>query len=87
MTLHEEIAKERYLDRISGAPDASRRHAAAAAIEDATAFVMEYSRWKAAEQADSKRFVKSKGCPSCFGSGGKKDAPCRQCEGSGRVPA
>gem|GEM_PF-3974884 len=28
----------------------------------------------------------TKGCPVCYGSGGKKRAPCQVCHGTGRVP-
>lgn len=88
MTIHEEIAKERYLDRLANSPSTNRAAAAAAAIEDATAFVLEYSSWKASEQAASREFSPAtKGCPACFGSGGKKAAPCEVCGGTGRIAA
>lgn len=27
-----------------------------------------------------------RGCPKCFGSGGKVGSPCKTCKGTGRVP-
>ena len=29
---------------------------------------------------------KTKGCKACFGSGGKVNAPCKVCHGTGKVP-
>jgi len=26
-----------------------------------------------------------KGCPSCFGSGGKRTDPCKNCNGTGKI--
>lgn len=84
MNIHEEIAKERYLDMMAaGTPPAD---AARQAIEDATAFIYAYHTWRVAEQKKAKAFVaQSKGCPACFGSGGKKASPCATCGGTGRV--
>lgn len=95
MTIHEDIAKERYLDMVAnGTPPAA---AAQQAIEDATAFVFAYTAWvqkerEAAADARSQlaaiRFSDmTRGCPSCFGSGGKRSDPCQRCNGTGRISA
>lgn len=38
---------------------------------------------KVATQAQKKT---KRGCPDCYGSGGKKIDPCKKCEGTGRIP-
>lgn len=84
MTTHEEIAKERFLDlRAQGA---DKQEAFDEALRDADFFTMTYASWRAAEQKKAKAFApKPKGCPACFGSGGKKASPCETCGGTGRV--
>ena len=84
MTTHEEIARERYLDMLAnGTPPQA---AVEQAIDEATVFVLKYSAWAHEERIASRGFRKLKGCPACFGSGGKRDAPCRACGGTGKVP-
>ena len=76
MNAHLEIARERFLDLIADGVDA--RAAAIAAIECADVFDAEYS----------KRWIKpteTLGCKSCFGSGGKRNNPCKVCGGTGKV--
>lgn len=81
MTIHEDIAKERYLDlRADGV---TKHDAMTEAISDADFFTGTYAAWRSAEQVKSRQF---KGCPTCFGSGGKRTAPCDACKGTGRVP-
>lgn len=33
------------------------------------------------------KFIRTKGCKTCHGSGGKASSPCGVCNGSGMVPA
>lgn len=76
MSAHLEIARERYLDLIAEGFDADA--AALAAIECADVFEAAYNkrgRW----------VTHSTGCKACFGSGGKRNAPCKVCGGTGKV--
>lgn len=84
MTIHEEITKERYLDlRAQGA---AKQEAFDTALNDADFFTVTYAAWRSAEQKAAKAHIsQSKGCPDCFGSGGKKADPCKTCGGSGRI--
>lgn len=54
--------------------------AAVVAIDQADKFMAAYRHY-GEEQQDAE----TKGCPTCFGSGGKKNAPCKRCAGTGRV--
>lgn len=80
MTLHQEIAKERFLD-IMASKSVSAEAAAVVAIEQADVFVKFYSQYGKAEP----EIEKTKGCPRCFGSGGKQNNPCNACNGTGKV--
>ena len=75
MNAHLEIARERYLDLIAEGVDA--RAAAIAAIECADVFEAAYNKrgWA----------VHASGCKACFGSGGKRNNPCKVCGGTGKV--
>jgi len=79
--IHAEIAKERFLDLMASGGIASKA-AADIATADANAFVRGYR--PLAPPAEAER---QKGCPACFGSGGKRGTPCKQCAGTGRVMA
>lgn len=80
MSAHLEIAKERFLDIMAAGRGVSPEAAAVVAIDQADKFMAAYSQYGEKQAA-------TKGCPSCFGSGGKKNAPCRKCNGTGRVAA
>jgi DnaJ-class molecular chaperone len=36
-------------------------------------------------KARPKARSQTKGCPACYGSGGKRTTPCKRCHGTGRV--
>lgn len=78
-TLRDEIAKELFLEAITRRkevllPDSVAR-IAGGSIECANIFIAELKKEPSA----------LKGCPKCFGSGGKIVAPCKHCGGSGKV--
>lgn len=76
--LIEKIAQERFLDMRANGVDATR--AANLAVDEAELF------FRTLESRIEKPIsVQTKGCPVCYGSGGKKNIPCRNCGGSGRV--
>lgn len=78
MSTHLEIAKERFVDlRANGV---SAPVAAAKAIEDADAFMAVYSAPNAPTAGTA-----LVGCRACHGSGGKRSAPCKVCNGTGKV--
>jgi DnaJ-class molecular chaperone len=79
--IHAEIAKELFLDLMTNS-QADPEIAAQAAIEQADTFVFVYQ-----QRAMEPDAPKLKGCPTCFGSGGKRSAPCKQCNGTGKVLA
>ena len=81
--VHLEIARERFLELMAAAPAGAPTSAAVSAIEQATEFVTAYRNWTVIETPEAPR--KLKGCKQCFGSGGKINAPCRSCGGSGKV--
>lgn len=77
-TMHEEIAKARFLTmRQQGY---STNAAAKEAIEEATFFTLQYRAWR-----DETTKKESRACPACFGLIGKKAEQCRFCNGTGRV--
>ena len=78
-TIHAEIAKERFLD-IMADKSVPPVAAAVTAIQQADKFLMVYRQ--SGQEFPERR---QKGCRSCFGSGGKKDAPCKVCNGKGKV--
>jgi DnaJ-class molecular chaperone len=80
-TIHAEIAKERFLDLLATGGMTSKA-AADIATADANAFVRGYR--PIAPPVEEER---TKGCPACFGSGGKRNSPCHTCTGTGRVAA
>lgn len=80
-TIHAEIAKELFLDLMTNT-QADPEIAAQTAIEHANTFVFFYD-----QRAMETVAPKLKGCPACFGSGGKRGNPCRQCNGTGKVLA
>ncbi|HUA79386.1 MAG TPA: hypothetical protein VL997_03365 [Dyella sp.] len=80
-TIHAEIAKERFLDLMASG-DIPSKAAADIATADANAFVRGYRPLAPAAEGE-----RQKGCPACFGSGGKRDTPCKRCAGTGRVVA
>lgn len=52
-------------------------------LEYAEAF---YSQVPKADSADIVTFpAATKGCPACFGSGGKVRTPCKKCSGTGKI--
>lgn len=76
-SLRDEIAKELFLDamgRSSRLDDSQITHLMETSINVADGFC-------------SKLIAKAqtKGCPKCFGSGGKVAAPCKNCKGTGKV--
>jgi len=79
--IHAEIAKERFLDLMASGGITSKA-AADIATTDADAFARGYR--PLAQPAEGER---QKGCPACFGSGGKRRTPCKHCAGTGRVAA
>ena len=76
MSAHLEIARERYLDLIAEGFDADA--AALAAIECADVFEAAYSKRQESRNV-------SRGCKACYGSGGKRNQPCKVCGGTGKV--
>lgn len=80
-TLHEEIAKARFL-ALREEQLATPQEAVDRAIKEATVFTNAYAAWRRAEAAESAKF---RGCKACFGSGGKKASPCAVCNGTGQV--
>jgi DnaJ-class molecular chaperone len=79
--IHAEIAKERFLDLMSSGGLTSKA-AVDIATADANAFVRGYRPIAPATEEAAQ-----KGCPACFGSGGKRTDPCKRCDGTGRVAA
>lgn len=82
MSLHQEIAKERFLD-IMASKSVAAEAAAVVAIEQADVFVKFYGQYGKQELETAEE--KTKGCPRCFGSGGKRNHPCNACNGTGKV--
>lgn len=84
-TLREEIAKERFLDMMAGSA-APAEELAGRAVDEADLLIRALHNTKPTMPNEAFRGA-TKGCPSCFGSGGKRNNPCTNCGGSGRVPA
>lgn len=82
-TIHEEIAKARFL-ALREEQIATPQEAVDRAILEATVFTNAYASWLRAEKTES---VKFRGCKACFGSGGKRTNPCTVCNGTGQIPA
>lgn len=74
-SLRDEIAKQRFLDLM--ADGNSQEVSVKSAVSDADALIqaLHYQQ----------ETGKAKGCRVCFGSGGKKDNPCKACGGTGKV--
>ena len=81
-----ELAKQLFLDAVNG----NMTHSATTvemmakrSMEYAAAF---YRQLPQSDPADIVIFPAAmKGCPACFGSGGKVKTPCKKCGGKGRV--
>lgn len=90
LDVHVEIARERFLELLAQKPG-TERESAQAAIRAADVFVEEYASRTTSHLAEIppsyKIGQKLKGCPTCFGSGGPANRPCKACSGSGRVMA
>lgn len=76
MSAHLEVAKEYFLELVCNG--AVPRDAARRAIEVADVFDEEYSKHHESQRT-------SRGCKACYGSGGKRNAPCKVCSGTGKV--
>lgn len=85
LTLREEIAKERFLDICAVTDSKDIKQIAVLAVAQADALVAALEIKKAVEKFNSYEPIKTKGCRSCHGSGGKREQPCRDCKGSGKV--
>lgn len=83
--MHLEIAKERFLEMMAQDPGRNAANAAALAIAHADHFRDAYKAIAGdyAPAGDQKM----KGCPACFGSGGKRDNRCKVCKGTGKIAA
>ncbi|TDR82167.1 hypothetical protein [Paludibacterium purpuratum] len=84
LPIAQEVAKEHYLDLIARLTDpsveqltscAKRAVMAAEVLQDELAAM-------SPQYAPAKGI---KGCPACFGSGGKRNKPCQVCRGTGKV--
>jgi hypothetical protein len=84
VSTHLEIAKERFLDMMATDRGSAIEHIAEHAINQADAFMAEYAKHQSAPFATAMERT-TKGCPKCFGSGGKISRPCKNCNGSGKV--
>lgn len=78
-TLREEIAKERFLDICAVTRSNDVKQIARIAVEQADALVEALGSGLVPKRPEYK------GCVSCFGSGGKRHQPCRDCKGTGKV--
>lgn len=78
-SLRNEIAKELFLESISKystkLPDMQVKILAEQAFKSANLFT----------DIQAKQPSPLKGCPKCFGSGGKVADPCKNCNGTGKV--
>ena len=79
------VARERFLD-IMASHQQDPAAAADTAIKQAEMFMSKLNLAEARNHPFAKT-VALKGCPKCFGSGGKRNQPCKYCGGSGKVPA
>lgn len=85
LDLHADIARELFLDYMTQQPG-NAQAAAEAAIAGADTFIEAYAaREKPYMVHESQAPKKLKGCKICFGSGGKVGAPCKACNGVGKV--
>ncbi len=81
-----EVAKEIFLDAVD-----SRQTKTLPDVEKAAIFSVVCADYLIkALGGDSSDIVtiepaKHKGCRACYGSGGKADAPCKKCKGTGKV--
>ncbi|MEN6401133.1 MAG: hypothetical protein ABFD94_04255 [Armatimonadia bacterium] len=83
-TLREEIAKERFLDMTANGTSAEQ--AAVEAVDAADILIRTLANTQPVKFNEAYR-GQTKGCPACFGSGGKRRSPCQECNGTGKVAA
>lgn len=62
-------------------------HQQCSADELRAALTNAFRRIKSLEESSKRHETKKdRGCPKCFGSGGKRSDPCSNCNGTWRVP-
>lgn len=83
MSTHLEIAKERFLDIMATVNGVNVKAAAVVATSQADEFMAVYRQY--GPKDEQLAAPTKKGCPKCFGSGGKIGQPCKQCKGTGKV--
>lgn len=84
-SLRDEVAKELFLEfRINR--EFNCEQACKKAGEEADYFIEHVANSnKPAAYPENFKLPKTRGCPDCFGSGGKRDSKCRKCKGSGKI--
>jgi DnaJ-class molecular chaperone len=78
-----ELAEQIYLDQIAGPEmyETQLEEKARYAVKAAEIFYSAYVSIKGTGKVGQEMV----GCKACFGSGGKKNSPCKVCNGAGKV--
>lgn len=76
------LAETLFIDMVNGDSKLSMNDVEEIALSAHQYASMFYSKMN---KAVSDGPIRSKGCPACYGSGGKISQPCKRCHGTGKI--
>lgn len=80
------LAETLFIDMVNGKSNMSMNEVEEIAISSFQYATMFYSKVNSVmEDEKSSTLSRVKGCPKCYGSGGKSNNPCKYCRGTGKI--